>query len=122
MFELIPLKKLGWPVNELALDWMDRFFDRFHSMNVDGVWNPSFDVSETDEHFLVKADLPGIDIKDLDISIDNGVLTVRGVKRDEKKKKGENFHRTERSFGSFCRSFWGARRRMACTTGRSSSQ
>jgi HSP20 family protein len=53
----------------------------------------------------VKADLLGIDVKDLDISIDNNVLTVRGEKKHEKEDKGENYHCVERHYGAFCRAF-----------------
>ena len=62
-------------------------------------------ISETEEHIHVKPDLPGIDVKDLDISIDKNMLTVRGEKKQEKEETGENYRCVERHYGSFCRSF-----------------
>jgi HSP20 family protein len=107
MWNLIPLKRsrelFGVPAN----DWVARFFEDFPPLfRADGgEWHPSFDISETEGHIVVKADLPGIDVKDLDISIDNNVLMVKGEKKQEKEDEHENFHRVERSCGSFCRSF-----------------
>lgn len=107
MVHLIPFRKSrelsGMPTNA----WVDRFFEDFSPLfRADGgEWHPSFDVSETDSHVHVKADLPGIDVKDLDISIENNVLTVRGEKKQEKEDKTENYHCVERYYGSFCRSF-----------------
>jgi HSP20 family protein len=54
---------------------------------------------------VVKADLPGIDVKGLDITIKDNVLTLKGEKKEEHEEKKECFHRIERRFGSFCRSF-----------------
>jgi len=107
MFDLIPLRRSRELFRAPSTDWVDRFFEEFNPlMRGDGVgWEPSFDVSETDDHIHVTADLPGIDLKDLDISIDKNVLTVRGEKKQEKEEKGENFHRVERCYGSFCRAF-----------------
>ncbi len=66
---------------------------------------PAFDVSETDDEFLVKAELPGVDPKDVEVSLSGNVLTVKGEKREGKEEKHEDRHRVERSFGSFSRSF-----------------
>ena len=84
----------------------DRFFDEWMpSLKEEGRWMPAFDISETEEHILVKADLPGMDAKDLDISITENVLTVKGEKKEEHEEKKEHYHRMERRVGSFCRSF-----------------
>ena len=107
MFDLIPFRRSRELFRVPATDWMDRFFDELPTFmkGGEGEWVPSFDLSETEEHIYVKADLPGIDVKDLDISIDSNVLTVRGEKTHEHEDKGENYHRMERRYGSFCRAF-----------------
>jgi len=105
MWSLVPLRRSRELFSAPAFEWVDRFFDEFNPLvRGDGdAWHPSFDISETEEHIHVKADLPGIDVKDLDISIDNNVLTVRGEKKQEKVDNGENYRCVERRFGSFCR-------------------
>lgn len=67
-------------------------------------WLPSLDVSETKNEIVVKAEIPGIDPKDIDISLADGVLTIKGEKKQEKEEKDENYHLIERSYGSFTRS------------------
>ncbi|MFQ6077797.1 MAG: Hsp20/alpha crystallin family protein [Thermodesulfobacteriota bacterium] len=67
-------------------------------------WAPSLDVSETKNNIVVKAEVPGMDAKDIDISLANDVLTIRGEKKQEKEEKDENYHRVERSYGAFARS------------------
>ena len=104
------------------LPWRDRQVDRFRS-EVDrlfedfftrdpfrgflgeGDWMPAVDVSETGKKIVVKAEVPGMDAKDIDISLNGRVLTIKGEKRDEHKEEGENYHRVERFYGSFMRSF-----------------
>jgi HSP20 family protein len=66
-------------------------------------WAPRVDVEETEKEILVKADLPGIDPKAVEISVVNGILTVRGEMKEEKEEKKKNFHRLERCTGSFYR-------------------
>ena len=69
-------------------------------------WAPSVDIEEEDDKYLIKADLPGVDKKDIEVSLDNGVLSIRGEKQVEKESgKGSKRHRTERFYGSFARSF-----------------
>jgi HSP20 family protein len=67
-------------------------------------WSPSLDVSETDDAVLVHAEIPGIDPKELDISVVGDTLTIRGEKKDETEQSGRNYHRVERRYGSFTRS------------------
>ena len=67
-------------------------------------WLPSLDVSETKNDLVIKAELPGMDPKDIDISLSNGLLTITGEKKQEKEEKDENYHLIERSYGSFTRS------------------
>jgi HSP20 family protein len=66
---------------------------------------PSFEVKETGDQFLVRADLPGVFEKDVDISIHNGVLSVSGHRVAEERKEGESYYVYERQYGSFSRSF-----------------
>ena len=68
-------------------------------------FSPTFDVKETAEAFVVRADLPGVEEKDVDVSIHNGVLTVTGARQSEERKEGESYYLYERQFGSFTRSF-----------------
>jgi len=64
---------------------------------------PSMDIAETDKAFEVKAELPGMDEKDVEITIADGLLTIKGEKKDETEEKDKSFHRVERSYGSFQR-------------------
>ena len=66
---------------------------------------PPVDVYEDEHNITLKIEVPGIDEKDINVSIENNMLTVRGERRFEKDEKEENFHRVERMYGSFTRSF-----------------
>ena len=68
-------------------------------------WAPSVDIAETPEEFLIKAELPEIKKEDVKVSVDGGVLRIEGERKQEKEEKGKKFHRIERSYGSFLRSF-----------------
>src|SRR5438067_266545 len=68
-------------------------------------WAPAVDIYETEHELVVKADLPEVDPKDLDIRVENNILTIRGERKFEKKVNEENYLRVERSYGSFARSF-----------------
>src|SRR5215470_19170095 len=68
-------------------------------------WAPAVDIFETEHELVVKADLPDVEAKDLDIRVENNVLTIRGERKFEKKVSEENYLRVERSYGSFARSF-----------------
>jgi HSP20 family protein len=88
---------------------MDRLFDRFseawpfRGLAEAGRWMPSVDVSETDKELVVRAELPGMDPKEIDISLSGNVLTIKGERKHEREEKKENFHLVERSSGSFSR-------------------
>lgn len=69
-----------------------------------GAFQPQVDVSETDQEITVAAELPGLEEKDIEVSLDKGVLTISGEKKEEKEDKGKNYYRMERSYGSFRRS------------------
>jgi len=68
-------------------------------------WSPRIDISETDNEFVVKAEIPDVKKEDVKVSVDNGVLTIQGEKKQAKEEKGKQFHRVERHYGSFFRSF-----------------
>lgn len=94
---------------------IDRLFDNFlvgmpalsnlrQTFPAEQILTPALDVKETEKELVVKADLPGIDEKDVNLTINDGVLTLRGEKKSEKKDERENYHLVERSYGSFQRS------------------
>jgi HSP20 family protein len=68
-------------------------------------WAPAVDIYETEHELIVKADLPEVDPKELDIRVENNLLTIRGERKFEKKVTEENYLRVERAYGSFSRSF-----------------
>jgi HSP20 family protein len=70
-----------------------------------GDWSPRVDISETENEFAIKAEIPDVKKEDVKVSVDNGVLTIHGEKKQEKEEKGKKFHRVERYYGSFSRSF-----------------
>ncbi len=102
--ELAPFKEF-----ERVRREMDRLWDSFlegglRKRGGEGEWLPSLDVAETKNELVVKAEVPGMDPKDIDISLSDGVLTIRGEKRQEKEEKEADYHVVERSYGSFMRS------------------
>jgi HSP20 family protein len=69
------------------------------------IWSPAVDITEKEGEYLVNVELPGVDRDDVKITLESNILTVKGEKKQEKEEKGENYHRVERSYGSFQRSF-----------------
>jgi len=98
-----PFRELDKMRNEMDQVW-DSFFEGKPKFRELGKWFPSVDVSETKNDLIVKAELPGIDPKDIDISLNDGYLTIKGERKQEKEEKEENYHFIERSYGSFTRS------------------
>lgn len=86
-----------WPAWDMFKDF-DVPFARASSL-------PQVDVSETSSAYEVSAELPGVEEKDMDVSISDGMLVIKGEKRDEREKKAKDYHLTERSYGEFRRSF-----------------
>lgn len=91
---------------------MSRMFDeplfRFEGRNEEteiGAWHPAVDMFEKDDHMVIKAELPGMDRKDISLDFKDGVLTLSGVRKHENEIKEENFYRREMSYGKFVRSF-----------------
>ncbi|MBI5476032.1 MAG: Hsp20/alpha crystallin family protein [Ignavibacteriales bacterium] len=88
---------------------LDKIFEQFRSdvqnEDVSKTLMPVVDIVERENEFSIKVEIPGVDKKDVKITIQNDVLTIRGEKKQEEEKKGENYYRTERSYGTFQRSF-----------------
>jgi HSP20 family protein len=104
LLTLIPRTNTFLPTDGL----FGRFFEDWDMPSLfDGnaEWAPAFDISENEKEYVITAELPGIDIKDVDITLSEGVLSVKGEKKHEKEDKGEDYHRIERRYGSFHRSF-----------------
>ncbi len=68
-------------------------------------WAPLVDIIEDDKEYLIKAELPEMRKEDVKVTVENGVLTLSGERKLEKEEKGKKYHRIERSYGSFVRSF-----------------
>jgi HSP20 family protein len=68
-------------------------------------WSPVVDITEDDREYLIKAELPEVKREDVKVTVENGVLTISGERKFEKDEKGRTYHRIERSYGSFTRSF-----------------
>jgi len=68
-------------------------------------WSPAVDIVEDDKEFVIKAELPEVKKEDVRVTVENGVLTISGERKFEKEEKNKRYHRVERSFGSFTRSF-----------------
>jgi HSP20 family protein len=100
-----PFRELERMRREMDRLW-DSFFEERPRRRVEevGEWLPSLDLSETKNDLVVKAELPGIDPKDIDISLANDVLTIKGEKKQEREEKEEDYHLIERSYGAFTRS------------------
>jgi len=113
---LTPFRRKGGSVDLLQRrmnDLFDDFFDGFEELFPEGAPArasdlartevPSFEVSETDDEFRVKAELPGMDEKDVDVSIDGNMLTIRGEKKHEREEKRRDYYLSEVSYGQFSR-------------------
>jgi len=100
------------PVRELSTlqNEMNRLFSSFFDTPTEGGngglrrWVPAMDLVETDEHFVLRADLPGLDAGDVSIEVEDNVLTISGERKAEHEAKREGFYRVERASGSFRRS------------------
>jgi HSP20 family protein len=86
---------------------LDRLFARFDEDMLKDVqltgWNPALDVKESNGEYIVKAECPGVDAKDLRVRLENGVLTIEGEKKTEHEEESDRMYRRERSFGAFSR-------------------
>ena len=101
------------PVRELVVmqDRLNRFFDDFGRRTDEegmdgGDWIPAVDIYQSDANEVVlKAELPGLEREDIDVKVENNTLTIKGERRQDVEVKKEHFHRVERSYGAFSRSF-----------------
>jgi HSP20 family protein len=116
-----PVPAERWPLSSLRRE-IDRLFDDFHfgglrrslaRVDVEPFWRgvagfgavPAVDVAEKDMEYEVTAELPGMDEKNIDVKFADGVLTIKGEKKEEKEEKKKDFYLSERRYGSFQRSF-----------------
>jgi HSP20 family protein len=94
-------------------DRMNRMFDESYRHRggteedwaLGGAWAPAVDIFERDGNIVLKAELPGVDPKDVQVHLENNVLTLRGERKFDQEVKKESYHRVERSYGAFSRSF-----------------
>jgi HSP20 family protein len=99
------------PFRELedVSDRLNRFFNRPDKNTEQSLvvadWAPTVDIQETDKEYLVKAELPEVKKEDVKVALEDGLLTLRGERRQVKEDKNTKFHRIERSYGTFVRSF-----------------
>lgn len=109
MLGLVPYRKSGSPdlfreMEELARGFWPEFALRDLTVGNEAGLVPRLDVTETDGSLEVKAELPGLEKKDIEITLDHGQLVIKGEKKEEKEEKGRYYHRVERRYGTFCRS------------------
>jgi HSP20 family protein len=97
------------PTDELTTlrNSMDRLWSRMTAENEPALanWSPTSDVVETKDEIMIKAELPGLDEKDVNIEIENGVLTIKGERKAEQETDEKGYRRIERAYGSFLRAF-----------------
>lgn len=100
---------MPWTGMTSLREQMDRLFDHFMDFKWEefpafGEWTPRLDLSETKENLIVKIEVPAMDPKDIEISLQENLLTIKGEKRQEREEKEERYHRVERAYGAFLRS------------------
>jgi HSP20 family protein len=107
--DLVPWRPFSEEISSLRRE-MDNLWNRFFgetplARRLTEEWWPSADLSETKDSFIIKAELPGLDAKDVEVSISGNVLTLKGEKKKEEEEKDEHHYRAERYYGSFQRTF-----------------
>ena len=98
----------GHPMHNDFRQMLNRFFDNDAGDQSDVVtsqWAPRVDIREEDKRFVIEADIPGVDPKDIEVHMDKGILSIRGERKSESKTNGQNYSRVERSHGMFHRRF-----------------
>ena len=85
-------------------DELQRGLETLHGTETKA-WTPAVDISEDEHRYVIRADLPGVDPKDIDVNLEGDELTLRGERKEEKEEKGKNWQRTERFHGEFYRRF-----------------
>ena len=93
------------PSNLLAQfnDEINRLFDARN--NPVSEWSPAVDVKETNKEYVIHADVPGVEAKDIDVTLEDGILTIRGERNWSNEQENESYKRVERAYGSFFRRF-----------------
>lgn len=108
------MRRQGWdPMSELEemSNRINRIFGRVggngerEALAAEGQWMPTVDVSETDDSYRIRAEIPGVKKEDVQVTLEQNVLTVRGERRRQEEKKEERFHRVESFYGKFVRRF-----------------
>ena len=107
--DLIPWRpERGLASLRREMNWLfRRFFEEEEEWPIEtwkGKWAPALDVEETEDEIMVKAEIPGVDPKDIELTIAGDCLRIRGEKKQEKEEKKKNYHRIERNYGAFQRS------------------
>ena len=111
MFDILPWKRNKDNYTKDLRRDMENIYDRFFEPDFvpstdlfgKGKWGPKLDISEGRKNITVKAEIPGIEAKDFDISVDGRILNIRGEKKQEQTEKEETYYRVERSYGYFNR-------------------
>ena len=106
MNALMPILRRTGLVRRPTWDIFDRFFEDFEipvGFREETEFTPAFDVSETENELIVKAEVPGMDKKDINVNLSDGLLTITGEKHHEKKEESEKYHCFERRYGKFSR-------------------
>lgn len=100
-----PMRNL-WNIQEEIDRSFDNFFGRTDRREfTDGYWAPAVDIAENKDDLVVNVEVPGMKKEDVKVTFQDGILTIKGERKQEKEEKDKSFHRIERSYGSFCRSF-----------------
>ena len=100
-----PFRELHSLQNRMSRLFEEQYGGRDEALTTSGAFIPPVDIYEDQQGIQLKLEVPGIDEKDLNINVENNVLTVSGERKFENEQKEENFHRIERRYGSFTRSF-----------------
>jgi HSP20 family protein len=110
---MFPTKSRNNPLPAAFPDWMRQFMDRPRWLReplsdeafFDEDWMPAVDVKEDEKAYMIKADIPGVSPEDVEVTMERGVLTIRGERKSEHREERDNYHRIERFSGSFSRRF-----------------
>src|SRR6476469_408476 len=101
-----PFREFAHLQNRINRVFSDAYGQNDEGLTTSGTWVPPVDIYQTGDHEIVlKAKLPDLTREDIDITVDNGTLTIKGVKKLSNEVKDEQYHRIERQYGSFSRSF-----------------
>lgn len=100
-----PFSIMSDDISRNLLSRFNRIFGEIEEGGLGAEWNPAVDINEEGDKYIVSADVPGVDPKDIEVTLDNNVLTISGRRESEKKEEKEGYRRVERSSGRFLRRF-----------------